>query len=287
MKLATLKTDRGLRACALHQRKYIDVNASDSSLPASLRELIAQGPDVYKKIARAIETAKLSIDENAAKLAPVIPDPAKIVCLGLNYRDHALESNAQIPEEPILFSKYATALIGLDDAIELPSVSQEVDYEAELVVAIGRGGRNIARERAMDHVAGYMIGHDVSARDWQLRKPGKQWMAGKTFDTFAPIGPWLVTLDEIPNPHSLGIRLRLNGAIAQDSNTSQLIFPIDYVVSYLSQIFTLQPGDLIFTGTPPGVGMARTPPVWLKDGDVVEVEIDGLGLLRNPVVRRT
>lgn len=286
MKLATLKTDRGLRACAFVSNGYVDLNACDPSLPASLRELIAGGPALRSKIDRAVASAKTTIDPNGAKLAPTIPDPPKIVCLGLNYRDHALESNAPIPEEPILFSKYPTALIGPGDAIELPPVSQEVDYEAELVVAIGRGGKNVARDRAMDHVAGYMIGHDVSARDWQLRKPGKQWMAGKTFDTFAPVGPWLVTLDEIPNPHSLGIRLRLNGVPAQESNTSQLIFPVDYVVSYLSQIFTLQPGDLIFTGTPPGVGMARTPPVWLKDGDVVEIEIDGLGLLRNPVVRR-
>ena len=138
----------------------------------------------------------------------------------------------------------------------------------------------------MEHVGGYTIGHDVSARDWQLNKPGKQWMAGKTFDTFAPIGPELVTPDEVSDPHDLGIRLRLNGQTMQDSNTSQLIFGVDYVISYLSQIFTLEPGDLIFTGTPPGVGMARKPPVWLKAGDVVEVEIDGLGTLRNSVVRR-
>jgi 2-keto-4-pentenoate hydratase/2-oxohepta-3-ene-1,7-dioic acid hydratase in catechol pathway len=190
------------------------------------------------------------------------------------------------PPEPVLFSKYPTALIGHLGTIVLPSVSQEVDYEAELVVVVGQGGKNIPRERAMSHVAGYAVGQDVSARDWQLNKPGKQWMAGKTFDTFAPIGPELVTTDEVPDPHALGIRLRLNGQTMQDSNTSQLIFGVDYVISYLSNIFALEPGDLIFTGTPPGVGMARKPPVWLKDGDVVEVEIDGVGALRNPVVRR-
>jgi 2-keto-4-pentenoate hydratase/2-oxohepta-3-ene-1,7-dioic acid hydratase in catechol pathway len=138
----------------------------------------------------------------------------------------------------------------------------------------------------MEHVGGYAVGHDVSARDWQLGKPGKQWMAGKTFDTFAPVGPWLVTADEIPDPQSLGIRLRLNGKTMQDSNTNQLVFPVDEIVSYLSNLFTLEPGDLIFTGTPPGVGMARNPPVWLQAGDIVEVEIDGLGTLRNPVIRR-
>jgi 2-keto-4-pentenoate hydratase/2-oxohepta-3-ene-1,7-dioic acid hydratase in catechol pathway len=136
----------------------------------------------------------------------------------------------------------------------------------------------------MDHVAGYTVGHDVSARDWQLNKPGKQWMAGKTFDTFAPVGPALISADEVADPHALGIRLRLNGETMQDSSTAQLIFRVDQVIAYLSRIMTLEPGDLIFTGTPPGVGMARKPPVWLKPGDVVEIEIDGLGVLRNPVV---
>ena len=151
------------------------------------------------------------------------------------------------------------------------------------MVVIGRRGHRIPRERAMEYVAGYTVGHDVSARDWQLNKPGKQWMAGKTFDTFAPVGPALVTADEVADPHDLGIRLRLNGETMQDSNTGQLIFRVDEVIAYLSQIVTLEPGDLIFTGTPPGVGMARKPPVWLKPGDVVEVEIDGLGTLRNTV----
>jgi len=163
-------------------------------------------------------------------------------------------------------------------------VSQEVDYEAELVVVIGRGGRHIPRERAFEHVGGYAAGHDVSARDWQLNKPGKQWMAGKTFDTFAPVGPELVTPDEVPDPHKLGIRLRLNGQTMQESSTSQLIFGVDELIAYISQVFTLEPGDLIFTGTPPGVGMARKPPVWLKPGDTVEIEIDHLGTLTNSVV---
>jgi 2-keto-4-pentenoate hydratase/2-oxohepta-3-ene-1,7-dioic acid hydratase in catechol pathway len=188
------------------------------------------------------------------------------------------------PPEPVLFSKYPTALIGHLDRIVLPGVSKEVDYEAELVVALGRGGRHIAREEAFEHVGGYMAGHDVSARDWQLNKPAKQWMAGKTFDTFAPTGPQLVSPDEVPDPHNLGIRLRLNGQTMQDSNTRQLIFGVDELIAYLSQIMTLEPGDLIFTGTPPGVGMARTPPVWLRGGDFVEIEIDCVGTLRNPVI---
>ena len=228
-----------------------------------------------------------AIQYEAAKVkyhAPV-HDPRKIVCIGLNYRDHAAESGAQVPREPILFSKYATALIGHGQPIVLPPVSQEVDYEAEIVIIIGKRGRNVATASALEFVAGYTVGHDVSARDWQLKKDGKQWMVGKTFDTFAPAGPVLVTADEVPDPHNLGIRLRLNGQTMQDSNTKQLIFRVGDLVAYLSQVFTLEPGDLIYTGTPPGVGFARKPPVFLKGGDVVEVEIDGLGECCNPVVQ--
>jgi 2-keto-4-pentenoate hydratase/2-oxohepta-3-ene-1,7-dioic acid hydratase in catechol pathway len=164
-------------------------------------------------------------------------------------------------------------------------VSQEVDYEAELVVVVGRRGRHVSAADAVHYVAGYTVGHDVSARDWQLKKDQRQWMVGKTFDTFAPTGPWLVTADEVPDPHNLGIRLRLNGRVMQDSNTSQMVFQVGPVLAYLSQVFTLEPGDLIFTGTPPGVGIARKPPVYLKPGDVVEVEIEGIGLLRNRCVK--
>ncbi len=221
------------------------------------------------------------------KLLAAIPDPPKVICIGLNYRDHAAESGAPIPREPVVFSKFATAIIGPEEPIRLPSVSQEVDYEAELVLVIGKKGRHLKAETARDHLAGFTVGHDVSARDWQLKKDGKQWLAGKSFDTFAPIGPVLVTADEIADPHDLGIRLRLNGKTMQDSNTGQMIFRAGELLAYLSQIVTLEPGDLIFTGTPPGVGMARKPPVFLKGGDVVEVEIEGLGVLRNPVVQES
>jgi 2-keto-4-pentenoate hydratase/2-oxohepta-3-ene-1,7-dioic acid hydratase in catechol pathway len=264
----------------------VDVNAADPEAPASVRELLALGPGWQRRAWEALPRGVERHEPAGATLLAPIPDPAKIICLGLNYRDHAAESGMAIPGEPILFSKYTTALIGSEAEIILPELSNEVDYEAELVVVIGRGGRHIPGDRARQHVAGYTIGHDVSARDWQLNKPGKQWLAGKTFDTFAPVGPALVTPDEVPDPHDLGIRLRLNGKIMQDSNTSRLIFGVDAVIAYLSQIMTLEPGDLIFTGTPPGVGMARNPPVWLQPGDVVEIEIDRLGVLRNPVVRR-
>ena len=286
MRWVTVLTEEGPRACGRMNGDYVDVNAADPELSSNLRELLALGHDWQRQAWEALPRGVVRHDPAHATLLAPVPDPRKIVCLGLNYRDHAIESGMPIPPEPVLFSKYPTALIGHLGEIVLPEVSTEVDYEAELVVVIGRGGRHIPRERAMSHVAGYTIGHDVSARDWQLTKPGKQWMAGKTFDTFAPVGPELITADEIPDPHNLGIRLRLNGKTMQDSNTSQLIFKVDEVIAYLSQIFTLEPGDLIFTGTPPGVGMARKPPVWLQPGDIVEVEIDGLGTLRNSVVRR-
>lgn len=251
-----------------------------------MKELLALGGDALRRAKAEVPRGGVRHRPDEVRLLAPIPDPQKVLCLGLNYRDHAIESGMAIPEEPVLFSKFASSLIGHGEPIELPSVSKEVDYEAELVVYIGKRGRDIPQAEAMSYVAGYAVGHDVSARDWQLNKPGKQWLAGKTFDTFAPIGPVLVTADEVADPHNLGIRLRLNGETMQDSSTAQLIFRIDEVIAYISRIFTLEPGDLIFTGTPPGVGMARKPQVWLKAGDVVEVEIDGLGILRNPVINR-
>ena len=190
--------------------------------------------------------------------------PHKIICLGLNYRDHAAETNAAIPKEPIVFSKYPTALIGHGESIILPPVSQKVDYEAEFIIVVGKKGRNIPAASAMEYVAGYSVGNDVSARDWQLKKDGKQWMMGKTFDTFAPMGPVLVTADEVPEPQKLPIKLRLNGQTMQDSSTSQMIFGPAEILAYISQVFTLEAGDVIYTGTPPGVGCARKPPVFLK-----------------------
>jgi len=280
----SVATDRGPRACGLIKGQYVDVNAADSAMPSSLRELLARGPDVYRRAWSALPSGPVTYEPARTRLLPPVPDPRKIICIGLNYRDHAAESGVPVPPEPVLFSKYPTTLIGHLDRIVLPRVSHQVDYEAELVVVIGQGGKHISQEKAREHIGGYTIGHDVSARDWQLNKPAKQWMAGKTFDTFAPTGPELVTPDEVPDPHNLGIRLRLNGQTMQDSSTSQLIFGVEELIAYLSQIVTLEPGDLIFTGTPPGVGMARKPPVWLKPGDVVEVEIDGLGILRNSVI---
>jgi 2-keto-4-pentenoate hydratase/2-oxohepta-3-ene-1,7-dioic acid hydratase in catechol pathway len=224
-------------------------------------------------------------EREITRLAPVTR-PSKIICLGLNYRDHAIESGVKIPTEPVVFSKYPTAVIGPGAPIRLPPDSQEVDFEAELVFVIGKGGRNIPEADAMRHVAGYTCGHDVSARDYQIKRGGGQWMIGKTFDTFAPMGPALVTPDELPDPHHLRIQCRVNGQTMQDSNTEQMIFNVPQTIAYLSRVMTLEAGDVVFTGTPPGVGFARKPAVFLKDGDVAEIEIEGIGVLRNPVQAR-
>jgi 2-keto-4-pentenoate hydratase/2-oxohepta-3-ene-1,7-dioic acid hydratase in catechol pathway len=286
MRFATISTVAGPKVVVVEGRQYIDLQSANPMLPQSLRQILAAGPLALQAVkAAAAAPAAKRFDSAGVKLLPPIPDPQKIVCLGLNYADHAKEGGVPVPKEPVLFSKYPTALIGHEEAIVLPPVSKEVDYEAELVIVIGKRGRHVAAEQAMEYIAGYTIGHDVSARDWQLKKDGKQWMVGKTFDTFAPTGPTLVTPDEVPDPHHLGIRLRRNGETMQNSNTKQMIFSVPAIVAYLSQVFTLEPGDLVFTGTPPGVGFARKPPVFLQAGDVVEVEIDGLGVLRNPVVQ--
>ena len=282
MQLVTYQSPTGPRVAGVRNGAYVDLNRADENVPHCIKALLAQGSEGLRRAAAALEIGRSMAPEDV-KLAPAIPRPEKILCVGLNYADHARESGMSPPSEPVLFNKFPTAICGDGQPIVLPRVSQEVDYEAELVLVIGRGGRHIPREKALAHVAAYCCGNDVSARDWQLRKPGGQWLLGKSFDTFAPIGPVLVTADEIPDPGHLRIRLRLNGRVMQDSNTSQFIFPVPELVAYVSQVCTLAPGDLIFTGTPPGVGFARKPPVLLRPGDLVEVEIERIGVLRNPV----
>jgi len=215
-------------------------------------------------------------------LGPPVPRPGKIICVGLNYKDHAAESNMPVPGSPVTFSKYVTAVAAPGGPIRLPAASQEVDYEAELAVVIGRRAKHVTAEQAWNCVLGYTNLNDVSARDLQFAD--KQWQRGKSCDTFAPMGPAIVTRDAIADPHRLRIQLRLNGKTMQDSSTEQLIFGIDTVIAFLSETVTLEPGDVIATGTPPGVGFARKPPIYLKPGDTVEVEVEGLGVLSNPVV---
>lgn len=215
-------------------------------------------------------------------LAPV-PRPGKVICIGLNYKDHAAESKMDLPDRPLMFSKFPTSIIGPGAPVVIPPMTQKLDYEAELAVVIGRRATRVSAENGYDHVLGYANFNDVSARDWQFSDG--QWQRGKSADTFGPLGPFIVTTDEMPDPHSQRICFRLNGETLQDSNTDQLIFQVPELVAALSESVTLEPGDVIATGTPPGVGFARKPPVWVQPGDVMVVEIEGLGALANPVIK--
>jgi len=283
MKLVTYRSDGGPRVAGVREGGYVDLNRARSDVPSCIKRLLAQGPEGLKNARKALEDGE-AMGADSVALVPPVPSPEKVICVGVNYADHARESGMEPPDEPVIFSKFPSAVRAHGDPIVLPRLSSQVDYEAELVVVIGVGGRHIAKEHAGNHVAAYCCGNDVSARDWQLHKPAGQWLLGKTFDSFAPFGPALVTADEIPEPGNLRIQLRLNGDSMQDSRTSQLIFSIDELIAYISGVCTLAPGDLIFTGTPPGVGAARKPPLFLKPGDTVEVEIENLGILQNPVV---
>jgi 2-keto-4-pentenoate hydratase/2-oxohepta-3-ene-1,7-dioic acid hydratase in catechol pathway len=280
MRLVTIQTGDSFSPAVVQGEYVVPIPVAGG--PASMKALIEMGPRGLAVASQAARTGTGSALDKTQLAAP-IQNPEKILCIGLNYRDHAIETKAPIPTEPVVFNKLPTTLLAPGAVVKLPKVSDEVDFEAELVVVIGKGGRDIAEKDAMDYVFGYTCGNDVSARDWQKNKPAKQWLLGKSFDTFAPIGPMIVTKDEIADPGKLSISLKLNGETMQNSNTEQLIFSIPQLISYISQVATLKPGDLIFTGTPSGVGMARTPPVWLKKGDVMEVEIGGIGLLRNSV----
>lgn len=283
MRLATLQTENGPRVVGVAlDGRYVDLCQIDAKLPATLKAILATDQGLMAA-ANALAGGLAKGPFVTGRLLAPISDPGKVICIGLNYRDHALETNSPIPSEPVVFNKFPQCVVGPDDAVVLPAVSHEVDYEAELVVVIGKGGKRISKANAMQHVAGYTVGNDVSARDWQKGRPGGQWLMGKAPDTFAPTGPHLVTADEV-DPSNLKIGLRLNGETMQDSSTRELIFGIDELITHISQLVTLQPGDLIFTGTPPGVGAARKPPVFIKAGDRMEVEIEGLGVLSNPVV---
>ncbi|HSE31859.1 MAG TPA: fumarylacetoacetate hydrolase family protein [Pyrinomonadaceae bacterium] len=222
------------------------------------------------------------IERPSAYWFPPVPRPGKVICIGLNYRDHAAESKMAIPEKPVVFSKFSTAIIGPGEPVVLPPSSSQVDYEAELAVVIGRRAKNVSADQALDYVLGYTCFNDVSARDFQFADG--QWQRGKSCDTFAPMGPMIVTTDDVPDPHKLSIKLVLNGKPMQDSNTDQLIFGVPQLIEFLSQTITLEPGDVIATGTPSGVGFARKPPVFLQEGDEMEVVIESVGSLNSPVI---
>jgi 2-keto-4-pentenoate hydratase/2-oxohepta-3-ene-1,7-dioic acid hydratase in catechol pathway len=253
----------------------------------SVLQIINGGADAMDRVERWIYNPPGGerFEAGSVTLLSPVPRPPKLICIGLNYRDHAAEGKNPIPEVPTIFSKFQSAITGHRHPIILPKNSTKPDYEAEFAVVIGKGGRHIPEANWREHVFGYTITNDVSARDFQSAT--SQWMIGKTFDTFAPIGPAVVTADEIEDPHNLKISLTLNGELMQSSNTNNLIFGVPRLISYLSSVFTLEPGDIIATGTPAGVGFARRPPRWLQPGDECRIQIQGLGELVNPVVAET
>ena len=295
MRLVTFRADDGTaRLGAVVGNQVVDLAvASGGALPSEMVPYIQAGSGALARAREILQGRPAGVPLSSVTLLAPIPRPGRnVFCLGLNYRAHAAEG-AQVfgqtmkePEHPIFFTKPPSAVIGPDAAIEVNTdVTQEVDWEVEFTVVIGTGGRDIAKDAVMGHVFGYTIANDVSARDLQFRHGG-QWFKGKGLDTFCPIGPWIVTADEIADPATLEVSLRVNGVEKQRSNTSKLIFDIPTTIASLSAGLTLEPGDLILTGTPEGVGFARTPPEFLQDGDVVECEVEQIGLLRNPVRAR-
>jgi acylpyruvate hydrolase len=274
----------------------VSVGLTENLIPnwnGSMRRFLEGGDESLRRARTALTTAMENPEamyagralchtrEETRLLAP-ISDPRKIICVGQNYRDHCVEQNQPLPERPIIFAKFPNTLIGTDAPVLLPHITQQVDYEAELAFIIGKKGHHIPLDQSRSYVAGYMCLNDISARDIQFAD--KQWVRGKTFDTFAPCGPWMVTEDEIPDPGVLNISLTLNGTVMQQSNTSNLIFGIDFLIHNLSEVMTLEAGDIVTTGTPGGVGVWRKPQVFLKAGDIMTVEIEKIGKLSNPAV---
>ena len=288
MQLVTFAHDDARRLGALvhhnGQDAVIDLNRAVPDLPNDILAFLAGGAENSALAARALANPPSAavLERSAIRLLAPIPRPGKIICIGLNYRDHAAESNQPVPDYPTVFAKYASCVIGPGESIVIPRVTSEIDYEGELAVVIGRRARDVAEEAALDYVAGYAPFNDVSARDYQMRT--SQWTIGKTFDTFGPFGPALVTADEVGDPHTLDLEVSIGGEVLQRSNTRHLIFTIPQLIAYLSAVMTLEPGDVIATGTPAGVGAARNPKRWLRAGETVCVEIKGLGRLENPVV---
>ena len=280
MRLVTFTYNGSTRAGALVDDHVIDLHAADPSLPASLHDLL-RGGDALIERARDATRSGNGLPVADVRLEAPIARPGKVLAIGLNYRDHAEESGQALPKYPITFVKASTCITGTGAPIHVPRVSNAVDWEGELCFVIGTPARYVAKADALNYIAGYMNGNDVSVRDWQFHAP--TWTTGKGFDTHGPTGPWLVTRDEV-DPGDLGIRTFVNNELKQQSSTKHLIFPVPELVEYLSSAFTLEPGDVVFTGTPAGVGMARKPPEFLKAGDTVRVEIDGLGILENPVI---
>mgnify|MGYP000919548163 CR=1 FL=1 len=279
MKLASFIKDGQVTYGGVRGDRLVDLAPKFGARFPDLRSLIAGGG--LNGLSPFIETGKDWMPMQVAEFLPVIPNPGKIFCVGVNYADHQKEMGRGGSEHPTIFLRFTDTLIAHEQAAWAPRVSTSVDYECELAVVIGKGGRHIDEASALDHVAGYTCFNDISIRDFQRHTT--QFTAGKNFPRTGALGPWLVTRDEIPDPHALSIRTRLNGTVMQNANTSELIFRIPALIAYLSSFTPLSPGDIIATGTPSGVGAARNPPVFMKPGDVVEVEIQGIGTLRNRI----
>jgi len=280
MKLATFDAGQGPELGAISADQVIPLNRAAPGLPKDMTGLIAAWPKVEAEVRAVAQAGAGALPLSSVRLLAPIRRPGKIMAIGLNYADHIAESGLGVPEQQIWFSKAPTSANGPYDPIQVPKVSQFLDYEAELVAVVGQGGRHISRQGAEGALFGYCVGNDATERAWQHRTP--QWVLGKSFDSHAPFGPWITTIDEVPDPHSLDILCKVNGETRQSSNTRHLVFDVWAQVEHLSQAMTLEPGDLIFTGTPGGIGAAMEPRRFLKDGDVVRIEIEGLGAIENP-----
>ena len=288
MKLVSYKsTGEQAHLGAVKDDRIVNLHrASAGDLPDDMLEFLKAGEVAMQTARDLLVTADDGIPADSVKLLSPVTNPSKIIAIGLNYMDHIREADIGTPELATMFCKYPSAIIGTDADIHWSrGLTQQVDYEAELAVVIGKVAKDVSEANAYDYIAGYMNCNDVSARDLQFR-PGDQWLRGKCLDSFCPLGPFLVTSDEIDDPHNLSIKCILNGQLMQDSNTREMIYRIPYLIEYLSEAFTLLPGDVIATGTPHGVGAFRDPPIWLSQGDVVSVEVEGLGRLSNRCVTR-
>ncbi len=261
----------------LEQPGLIDAGGALRALSGHIADVSGQslGPEVLGRL-RSLTAQELPLVAGSPRFGPCVGQVGKFICVGLNYLDHVRESGAALPAEPVLFLKATSAIAGPNDSIVIPPGATKVDWEVELGLVIGSLARNVSEQDALDYVAGYMVVNDLSERGWQLEGTG-QWVKGKSADTFGPIGPWLITRDEIPEPQALDLWLSVNGRMRQQSSTAQMIFPVTKLVSYISRFMSLHPGDIISTGTPPGVAMGAKPPVFLKAGDVVRLGVQGLG----------
>jgi len=281
MKLATFTHAGTTRPGVVTGDAIVDLAAAAPDLPREMTALLAAGPEALAAAqAAAAKGPRLPLAD--VRLEAPIARPPKFLAVGLNYADHIAESGQEPPKFPTIFNKQSTCVVGPHDAIHVPRASHVVDYEGELGFVIGRRCRHVSRDQAPHVIAGYLVVNDASVRDWQLRVP--TWTMGKSFDTHGPLGPWIVTSDEFPDPHRLRLRTWVNGELRQDSNTKELVFDCFALVEHLSTAFTLEPGDVVATGTPSGVGIARKPPKLLRAGDVVRIEIEEIGALENPVI---